>query len=148
MRIGYGVVLLAVPDPVLHLVSGQVATVRGRAVTRFLGLRLLAQGAVTAVAPDAATLAVSAETDLVHAATMLAWAAVDRRSRRLTLFSGALAALFGAADVVQARRAPSEPPRAAGTGDLLPTLVRLRHRAATHIVRHTLPGGVRAGGRT
>jgi hypothetical protein len=148
VRIGYGVVLLAVPNRVLHLVSGQAATARERAVTRFLGLRLLTQGAVTAVAPDAATLAVSAETDFVHAATMLAWAAVDRRSRRLTLLSGAVAALFGAADVVQARRAPSEPPRPAGTDDLLPALVRLRHRAATGIVRHTLPGAVRAGGPT
>jgi hypothetical protein len=148
-RIGYGVALLAVPNSVLRLASGQAASAasaRERAVTRFLGLRLLTQGAVTAVAPDAATLAVSAETDIVHAATMLAWAVFDRRSRRLTLLSAALAALFGAADTVQARRAPSEPPCPAGSGDVLPTLVRLRRRAATRIVRHTVPGAVRAGG--
>ncbi|OBG19856.1 hypothetical protein [Mycobacterium sp. 852002-51057_SCH5723018] len=147
-RIGYGAALLAVPNPVLHLASGQAATARERAVTRFLGLRLLTQGAVTAVAPDAATLAVSAETDFVHAATMLAWAAVDRRSRRLTLLSGVLAALFGAVDAMRARRAPTEPPCPTRTGELLPTLVSLRHRAAAQVARHTLPDAVRAGWQT
>jgi hypothetical protein len=143
-RIAYGVVLLAVPNPVLHLASGQTATARERAVTRFLGLRLLAQGAATAVAPDAASLALSAEVDFVHAATMVAWAAVDRRSRRLTLLSGATAALFGAADAVHARRAPAEPPCPGATGELLPTLVHLRHQVAARISRYTLPRTVRA----
>jgi hypothetical protein len=141
-RIACGTLLLAVPDPVLRVASGQAATARERAVTRVLGLRLLAQGAVTAVEPDVVTLAVSAETDFVHAATMLAWAAVDRGSRRLTLLSAASAGLFGVAGATEALRAPAVSP--GRSGDPLAALLRLRRRAATWVARRSLPGVVRA----
>jgi hypothetical protein len=146
-RIGYGMGLLAVPDPVLRLASGKAATARERAVTRVLGLRLLAQGAVTAVEPDVVTLAVSAETDFVHAATMLAWAAVDRGSR-LTLLSAASAGLFGVAGAVEALRAPAVAPPSAHGADALARLVRLRHQVAVAVARHTLPAAARAGLKT
>ncbi len=142
-RIAYGMVLLAVPNPVLRLASGQAATARERAVTRILGARLLTQGAVTAVRPDAVSLALGAETDFVHAATMLAWAAVDRGSRRLTLLNAATAGLLGAAGAVQALRAPAVPPVPAD--DAVATLIRLRHQAAVAVARRTLPRAVRVG---
>ena len=143
-RTVYGVVLFAVPNPVLRLVSGQPATARERALTRILGLRLLMQAAVTDIRPDAASVALGAETDFVHAATMLAWAAIDRRSRRLTLLSAAIAGLFATAGAVQARRKAAGTPASAGTGDPLDALVRLRHQAAVAVARYTLPGVVRA----
>jgi len=142
-RVVYGLSLVAAPNPLLHMISGQRATPRERALTRVLGARLLAQGAVTDVRPDAVSVALGAEVDLVHAASMLVWAAVDRQSRRLTLMSAALAGLFAAAGAAQARRtpavaAPSE------TGRLLNVLIRLRHRAAVAVARYTLPRAVRA----
>ncbi|OBG25651.1 hypothetical protein [Mycobacterium sp. E3198] len=141
-RIGYGIALLAVPSPLLRLVTNQPATERERAVTRILGARLLAQAAATDVRPDAVSVALGAEVDFIHAVTMLAWAAVDRGSRRLTLFSAATAGLFAVAGAAQARRTPRVAD--APTGDALATLVRLRHRVAESVARYTLPGSVRA----
>jgi hypothetical protein len=143
-RIIYGLVLFAVPNPLLRLVSGQAATARERALTRVLGARLLVQAAVTDIRPDAVSVALGAETDFIHAASMLAWAVVDRGSRRLTLLSAAVAALFAVAGAAQARRTPARARAAAATGDPLDALVRLRHQAAVAVARHTLPGGVRA----
>ncbi|OBF44767.1 hypothetical protein A5787_13300 [Mycobacterium sp. 852002-50816_SCH5313054-b] len=145
-RVGYGIALLAIPSPLLRLVTNQPATARERAVTRILGARLLAQAAVTDVRPDAVSVALGAEVDFVHAITMLGWAAVDRGARRLTLFSAATAGLFAVAGAAQARRAPAVAD--APTGDALATLVRLRHRAAETVARYTLPGFVRAGLKT
>ncbi len=141
-RIAYGMLLLAVPTRVLRFASDKPPTARERTVTRVLGARLLVQGAVTVVRPDAVTLALGAETDFVHAATMLAWAVVDRGSRRLTLLSAATAALFGAAGAVQAARAPATPAAQAGS---LATLLRLRHRVAVSVARRTLPRAVNTG---
>lgn len=140
VRIVYGTVLLAVPNPVLRLVTGQAATTRERALTRILGARLLTQAAVTDFHPDAASLALGAQVDFVHAATMLGWAAVDRRSRRLTLLSTGIAGLFAVAGAADARRAPA----VAQADDALAPLVRLRRRVATSVTRRTLPGAARA----
>ncbi|MCV7089506.1 hypothetical protein [Mycobacterium interjectum] len=60
-RIGYGIALLAIPSPLLRLVTRQPATARERAVTRILGARLLAQAAATDVRPDAVSVALGAE---------------------------------------------------------------------------------------
>lgn len=143
-RTVYGLVLLAVPNPVLRLITGQAASTRERAVTRILGARQLAQAAVTDVRPDAVSLALGAEVDFVHAVTMLAWAALDRRARRLTLVSAAIAGLFAVAGAAEARRAPAVTPAPARAGDSLAALVRLRHRAAVAVAPYALPDGVRA----
>ncbi|MCV7031892.1 hypothetical protein [Mycobacterium sherrisii] len=140
-RIGYGVLLLALPDHVLRLVSPRVSA-RERIATRILGGRLLAQAAATDIRPTAVTVALGAEVDLVHAISMLVWAVVDRESRRLTLLSATLAALFAAVGAAQARRTP--PPSHARRADALETLVRLRHRVAAAVVRRTMPSPVRA----
>lgn len=140
-RVVYGAVLLAIPRPMVRLVTGQPATAREAAVTRILGARLLTQAAVTDVRPDGVCLALGAEVDFVHAITMLAWAAVDRRSRRLTLLSAAVAGLFAAGGAAEARRAPAV--AQSPTDDRLAALVRLRHQIAVPIARRTLPGAVR-----
>lgn len=145
-RVGYGIALLAIPSPLLRLVTSQPATAREQAVTRILGARLLAQAAVTDVRPDAVSVALGAETDFVHAVTMLAWAAVDRGSRRLTLLSAAIAGLFAVGGAAQARRTPAV--AEAPTGDALATLVRLRHQVADSVARYTLPGFVHAALKT
>ncbi len=145
-RIVYGTVLLALPNPVLRLVTSQPATTRERAATRILGARLLAQAAVTDVRPDAVSVALGAETDLVHTVSMLVWATVDRGSRRLTLPSAAIAGLFAVGGAVQARRTPVVAP--SPTDDALAAFVRLRHQLAVAVARYTLPGAVRAGLKT
>ncbi|HTY32488.1 hypothetical protein [Mycobacterium sp.] len=145
-RIVYGLVLLAAPSSLLRLASGKAATGRERTVTRILGARLLTQAAVTDVRPDAVSVALGAEVDFVHAATMLVWAAVDRGSRRLTLLSAATAGLFAVAGAAQARRTPVVAD--APTGDALAILVRLRHSIAEAVARHTMPGDVRAALKT
>ncbi len=145
-RIVYGLVLLAAPSPLLRLASGKPATSREQAVTRILGARLLTQAAATDIRPDAVSVALGAEVDFVHAITMLGWAAVDRGARRLTLLSAATAGLFAVGGAAQARRTPAVAD--APTGDVLATLVRLRHRVAESVARYTLPGFVRAALKT
>jgi hypothetical protein len=142
-RVVYGILLVAVPNPLLHMVSGHSASTRERTLTRVLGARLLAQGAVTGVRPDAASVALGAEIDFVHAASMLVWAVVDRQSQRLTLMSAALAGVFAAAGAAQARRSPAVAP-VSQTGQLLNLLVDLRHRVALAVARYTLPEAARA----
>ncbi len=145
-RTVYGLLLLAEPSSLLRLASRKPATSRERAVTRILGARLLTQAAATDIRPDAVSVALGAEVDFVHAITMLGWAAVDRSARRLTLLSAAIAGLFAVAGATQARRTPAVAD--APTGDVLATLVRLRHRVAEWVARYTLPGFVRAALRT
>jgi hypothetical protein len=141
-RVVYGLLLLVVPNPLLHRVSGDRASKRERTLTRVLGARLLTQAAVTDVRPDAVSVALGAEVDLVHAISMVVWAVVDRSSRRLTLISAAVAGLFAAAGAAQARRTPVVAPPSE-TGQLLNTLVRLRHQAAVAVSQYTLPRAVR-----
>lgn len=141
-RVVYGLLLFTVPNPLLHMVSGQRATTRERALTRVLGARLLVQAAVTDVRPDAVSVALGAEVDFVHAATMLVWAVIDRQSRRLTLISAALAALFAAAGATQVRRTPAVVPPSE-TGQLLSTLARVRHHVAVAVAGYTLPRAAR-----
>ena len=141
-RVVYGLLLVIAPKRLLHKVSGQRTTTRERALTRVLGARLLLQAAVTDVRPDAVSVALGAETDLVHAASMLVWAVVDRRSRRLTLMSAVLAGVFAAAGAAQARRLPAAAPSPEG-GPRLNGLLGLRHRAAVTVAQYTLPRAVR-----
>jgi hypothetical protein len=141
-RIAYGMLLVMAPNPLLHKVSGARAGKRERTLTRLLGARLLAQAAVTDVRPDAVSVALGAEVDLVHALSMIVWSVVDRNSRRLTLISAAIAGLFAAAGTAQARRTPVVAPPSE-TGQLVNTLVRLRHQAAAAVSQYTLPRVVR-----
>jgi hypothetical protein len=90
-RAGYGAALLCAPGPVIRACTGQVPSPRARRVARVLGIRHLAQAAITAWAPGPGLVAAGAAIDVCHAASMLALAAANRPLRRAGL-ADALAA--------------------------------------------------------
>lgn len=90
-RAGYGVALLSVPGPMIGVCTGRPPGPRARAVARVLGVRQLAQAAVTVWFPGPEVVAVGVAVDLLHAASMFALAAVDQTPRRAE-FADALAA--------------------------------------------------------
>jgi hypothetical protein len=139
VRAGYGVLLLVVPDPVIHLYSGRRADPLTRSVIRVLGARHLIQGVLTGGAPGALVLALGVEVDLAHAVSILGLAALDQRQRRAGLVDAAAAGGFAVAGVVLAGRAlvTSRPGEGA-----LGRLAALRHTAACRTARRTLPPAI------
>lgn len=94
LRAGYGTLLLAAPGPVFRLYTGHRADRVTRAVVRILGARHLVQGIVTAGNPGPIVLAVGAQVDLAHVASMLGLAVLDQRRRRAGLVDAAAAGAF------------------------------------------------------
>ena len=137
LRVGYGTVLLATPDPVIRLYTGHRADPLTRAVTRLLGARHLIQGMITGATPSALVLALGTEVDLAHVASMLGLAVCDRQRRRAGLIDAAVAGSFAMAGAVLATRAPASQPPCDRPLVALPSI--LRHKLATRIARHTLP---------
>jgi hypothetical protein len=90
-RAGYGTALLCAPGPMIGVVTGQPPSPRARRTARVLGVRHLAQAAVTVWAPGPETVAVGVVVDLLHAASMFALAAAGQGPRRAEL-ADALAA--------------------------------------------------------
>jgi len=74
-RACYGTALLVAPGPMIGVVTGQPPSRRARQVARILGVRHLAQAAVTALNPGPEVVAVGVVVDLLHAASMFAFAA-------------------------------------------------------------------------
>ena len=75
-RAGYGAALLCAPGPMIGVVTGQPPSRRARRVARVLGVRHLAQAAITALNPGPEVVALGVIVDLLHAASMFAFAAV------------------------------------------------------------------------
>ena len=75
-RAGYGTALLCAPGPMIGVVTGQPPSRRARQVARILGVRHLAQAAITAFNPGPEVVALGVVVDLLHAASMFAFAAV------------------------------------------------------------------------
>jgi len=96
-RAGWGAGLLIAPDRVSALVRGVTPDDRARAVIRVLGARQLLQGALSAVSPTPAVLAVGVWVDSLHALSGVLFAAVDRRRARPVLLDAGLAAALAAA---------------------------------------------------
>ena len=71
-------------------------------VTRVLGARQLAQGAVTLARPSVAVTVLGAVVEATHAASMLIVAAMSSRYRRPALISAGFAGASGAAQLVAA----------------------------------------------
>ena len=90
-RAGYGAALLCAPGPMIGVVTGQPPSRRARRVARILGVRHLAQAAVTAFNPGPEVVALGVVVDLLHAASMFAFAAAVPDLRRAEL-ADALAA--------------------------------------------------------
>jgi len=84
-RAGYGAALLIAPGPMIGVVTGQPPSKRARQVARILGVRHLAQAAITALNPGPEVVALGVVVDLLHAASMFAFAAVvpDLRTAEL-----------------------------------------------------------------
>jgi hypothetical protein len=106
VRAAYGVLLLSAPGPVLSW-CGAAVSPRTRAVVRVLGVRHLAQAAVTAGAPRPRVLAAGAGVDLCHAASMLALAAADPALRRAALTDASAATALAIAGAATARPEPA-----------------------------------------
>jgi hypothetical protein len=90
-RAGYGAALLCAPGPMIGVVTGQPPSRRARRVARVLGARHLAQAAITVLNPGPEVVALGVVVDLLHAASMFAFAAVVPDLRRAE-FADALAA--------------------------------------------------------
>ena len=75
-RAGYGAALVCAPGPMIGVVTGKPPSRRARQVARVLGVRHLAQAAVTALNPGPEVVALGVVVDLLHAASMFAFAAV------------------------------------------------------------------------
>ncbi len=101
-RLAWGAALTVAPRRVLrswgHPSGLAVATLR------VLGVRHLAQAAVTLRRPAPAVLTVGAAADTLHAATALVLAAADRRQRRIALLDTAIAGGWILLDLSAARR--------------------------------------------
>lgn len=99
VRAGYGALLLAAPARAARLCPGAPAaglSPRARRTARVLGVRHLAQAALTAGA-DRDRAAIGSLVDLVHAASMVLLAAADRRLRRVVLTDAAAEAALAVA---------------------------------------------------
>ncbi|HEY3976724.1 MAG TPA: hypothetical protein VGM79_05585 [Streptosporangiaceae bacterium] len=110
-RAGYGAALCCAPGRMLRLEggAGAEASPGARAVARVLGGRHLAQAVLSAARPTPAVLALGAGTDVLHSASMMALAALDRPRRRLGLSDSLLAAAFAAGGWALTRRAAAHP---------------------------------------
>ena len=97
-RAGYGAALLCAPGPMIRACTGQVPSLRARRVARVLGIRHLAQAAITAWAPGPGLVAAGAAIDVCHAVSMLALAAANRPLRRAELADGLAAATLAVAE--------------------------------------------------
>ena len=97
LRAAYGTAELLSPGTVEGLLIGRAPDQRARAVIRILGARHLLQAVVTA--RGGRTLhRLGGGVDLVHALTMVALAAFDRRRRRPAVVNAAVALAFAAGE--------------------------------------------------
>jgi hypothetical protein len=95
-RASYGAALLLAPEPVIRLATGRRPSPRTCQVARLLGVRHLAQAALTAAVPGPATFILGASVDTVHAASMLVLASVSPPARRPALTDLLPESLFAA----------------------------------------------------
>jgi hypothetical protein len=97
IRVGYGAALVFLPGTTIFLATGRLPSRRTRRVAQLLGVRHLAQAALTAAAPRPEVLAAGALVDAVHAASMLLLAAVSRADRGAALTDALAETAFAAA---------------------------------------------------
>lgn len=103
-RVALGLAELTGPGLLADGVLHQTTDPRARAVIRVLGGRHLVQGAVTLSVGRPAAHAVGGGVDGLHALSMLALAALDRRHRTLALASATVAGTFAALEMMVSRR--------------------------------------------
>ncbi|OBJ00983.1 hypothetical protein A5659_24345 [Mycobacterium sp. 1165196.3] len=96
IRAGWGAVLLAAPAEVLDHIHGVQVDRKALVVTRILGARHLTQAALSGVNPGPEVLAAGVWVDVVHSATALGLAVLDRRRARGGVTDAAVAATWAA----------------------------------------------------
>jgi hypothetical protein len=96
IRAGWGAVLVAAPAEVLDHIHGVRVDRKALVVTRILGARHLAQALLSGVNPGPEVLAAGVWVDVVHSATALGLAVVDRRRARGGVTDAAVAASWAA----------------------------------------------------
>lgn len=97
VRAAWGLSCLLAPKPILHAAGSNHPDQRAVVVTRILGARHLAQGAISGLAPTQRVLLLGGIVDLIHSATAQLLGVLDPPRRRLALLDGAIAATWGVA---------------------------------------------------
>ena len=103
LRFGFGLALVVAPDRIL-LACGGEDDERARVVARILGVRHLIEAEVLVRHETAPVALAGAAVDGIHAATALAFGAIDRERRRMGLINAAIALFFTVAGIVHAQR--------------------------------------------
>jgi hypothetical protein len=104
LRTVLGTVDLIFPGTVVRFSRNEPFHRHGRKVVRVLGVRQLAQAAVTGSRPTAPVLVLGAQVDGAHAVSMVALALWSRPGRRAALVDAAIAALFSSAGLLAAHQ--------------------------------------------
>lgn len=131
-RVSLGVAYLTWSALAARRRSGPAAA---RAVAGILGARQLVQGLLTAGRPARAVLALGAEADVAHSASMIMLGALSRRWRAAAFADALLAGSFAAAGAASARGLPRQEP----TGSAPETPGGLRDRCAEALARYLAP---------
>lgn len=142
VRGGYGAALLLASGRMIRLVSGRPVDPRTRVAVRLLGVRHLAQAVVTGVRPGPLPIALGAEVDVVHAASMVGVAAIARSQRRSGAIDAAVAAAFAVAGAALTPRLGTTTPPQADSG-LVGRFCSVRDAVTAAVARRTLPASVR-----
>ncbi len=129
MRAAWGVVLLAAPSAVLHLVRAARVDRKAVVIARILGARQLFQALMSGIGPSPEMLAAGVWVDTVHSITAFGLAVIDRRRVRVGVADGIVAALWAGLGL-----------RHLYTGKAQTTATRGRDRLAGAVVE-ALPGG-------
>ena len=87
----------------IRVCTGRSPSLRARRVARVLGVRHLAQAAITARAQGPEMITAGSAIDLCHAASMLAFAAASQSLRRAELADALVAAALAVAEPASAR---------------------------------------------
>jgi hypothetical protein len=102
VRAVLGAAELLAPRALTRVALGTALDGGGLAAVRVLGARHLAQAAAGGADPGRTATRLGATVDALHAASMLALAAADRRWRRAALTSASVAGALAVAGVVRA----------------------------------------------
>jgi hypothetical protein len=100
-RVAYGLALICCPGRLIRLRTGERPSRRACAIGRVLGVRHVAQAAISTVCPNHVVVGAGVTADLAHAGSMMILAGLDPDLRPALLtdaaIAGALAAAGGAA---------------------------------------------------
>lgn len=108
LRGGWGVCMLVAPRRMMSLLGVEV-DVRSLVVARVLGARQVAQAALSGSRPSPEVLALGVWVDVVHCASLVGFAAVDRDRARASLLDAGVAGTWaglGYRDLVRDRATP------------------------------------------